>query len=46
MTDHPASGHLSPLELIDQIDDDEKLLQALEGLNLDSNVLDADSEQI
>lgn len=32
------NGHLSPLEIIDQADDDEKLLQALEGLTLDSGL--------
>ena len=29
---------LSPLEIIDQTDDDEKLLQALQGLTLDSGL--------
>ena len=32
------NGQLSPLEIIDQTDDDEKLLQALEGLTLDSGL--------
>lgn len=42
--EYPASGHMSPLEMIDQIDDDERLLQALEGLTLDSNVLDGETD--
>ena len=30
-----ANGHFSPLELLDQAEDDEFLLKALEGLTLD-----------
>lgn len=33
--DGMATGNLSPLELLDQTEDDERLLQALEGLTLD-----------
>jgi hypothetical protein len=33
-TDH-TNGHFSPLELLDQAEDDEFLLKALEGLTLD-----------
>jgi len=39
-----VNGHLSPLEIIGQTDDDERLLQALEGLTLESGVLDEDSD--
>lgn len=34
---HSGTGHLSPLEIIDQADDDLQLLQALEGLTLDTS---------
>ena len=36
--------HFSPLEIIDQTDDDAKLLQALEGLTLDEE--DAKSDNV
>ena len=37
-----GSSHISPLEIIGQTDDDERLLKALEGLTLESGILEGD----
>ena len=39
-----GSSHLSALEIIGQTDDDERLLQALEGLTLESEVIDGEND--
>lgn len=38
-----SSSGLSPLEILDQADDDERLLAALEGLTLESGPEEEDS---
>ena len=39
-----GSSHLSALQIIGQTDDDERLLQALEGLTLESEVIDGEND--